>query len=91
MKCDTAKAKYAITLQSDKHAHALTTQSVTDQRSCENWTQEQIQQRGIVNFADLKDMAETLNWNLNGDASKFVYKFGQSGKDTSAVYAYVFD
>ena len=91
MKCDTAKAKYAITLQSNKRTHALTTQSVTDQRSCENWTQEQMQHRGIVNFADLKDMSETLNWNLNGDASKFVYKFGQSGKDTSTVYAYVFD
>ena len=91
MKCDTAKAKYAITLQSDKHTHALTTQSVTDQRSDGRWTQEQIQQRGIVNFADVKDMAETLNWNLNGDASKFAYRFGQSGKDTSTVYAYVFD
>ena len=91
MKCDTAKAKYVITLQSNKRTHALTTQSVTDQRSDEGWTQEQIQQRGIVNFANLNDMAETLNWNLNGDASKFVYKFGQSGKDTSTVYAYVFD
>ena len=91
MKCDTAKAKYAITLQINKHTHALTTQSVTDQRICESWTQEQIQQRGIVNFADLKDMAETLNWNLNGDVSKFVYRFGQSGRDTSTVYACVFD
>lgn len=91
MKCDTAKAKYAIMLQSNKHTHALTTQSVIDQRSCESWTQEQMHQRGIVNFADVKDMAETLNWNLNGDASKFVYKFGQSGKDTSTVYAYIFD
>lgn len=91
MKCNTVKAKYAITLQSNKHTRTLTTQSVTDQRSGEEWTQEHMQQRGIVNFADLKDLAETLNWNLNGNASKFVYRFGQSGRDTSTVYAYVFD
>lgn len=91
MKRNTAKAKFAITLISNKRTHALTTEIVTDQRTGEEWTQEQIQERGITSFSDLKDLAETLNWNLNGDSSKFFYKFGQSGKDTSTVYAYVFD
>ena len=39
----------------------------------------------------MDDVKETLNWNLNGDDSKYQFKWGQSGKGISEGYAYIFD
>ena len=55
------------------------------------WNRQQIAERGIERFGDLNDMTETLNWNLNGDSSKFKFVWGQSGRSGSTGYAYVYD
>lgn len=39
----------------------------------------------------MNDVKETLNWNLNGDDSKYQFKWRQSGKEISEGYAYILD
>ena len=39
----------------------------------------------------MEDMKETLNWNLNGDGSKYQFKWGQGTKDCTEGVAYIFD
>jgi hypothetical protein len=56
----------------------IITTSVYDHRTGTFWTQEQISERGIESFASVADLKVVLNWNLNGDESK--YRF--SWKDT---------
>ena len=34
---------------------------------------------------------ETLNWNLNGDSSKYQFKWGRSGKETTQGKVYIFE
>ncbi len=93
------KAKLIITVESYKnkspikdnpHIKILTT-SVYDNRTNEFWSKERIEERGIEGFLDLEDLKETLNWNLNGDSSKYQFTWGQSSKETSEGKAYVFD
>ena len=84
-------AKLIIDVESNKHTKEIKTKTVFDNRTQKYWTEEQIQERRIVWFLNLSDLKETLNWNLNGDISKFQIKWGQSGKDTSEGRAYVFD
>lgn len=84
-------AKLIITLRSNKKTKEIRTESVYDNRTQDYWTEKQIQERGIVSFLNLDDLKETLNWNLNGDSLKFQFKWGQSGKNTSEGYAYIFD
>ena len=90
-KTDLSKAKFIITLDSDKSTHKIKTLDVKDQRTCKAWTCDQIKERGITDFLNIEDMSETLNWNLGGCLSKFRYSFGQSNKSTSTICAYVFD
>lgn len=52
---------------------------------------EQIRERGVKNFNDLQDLRATLNWNLNGDSAKYQFRWGQSGRNGTTGYAYVFD
>lgn len=82
-------AKLVVTAVIDKTTGKIRTESVFDRRNDEYWTPEHIGSRGIWDFSDLHDFEDTLNWNLNGDGSKFGRRFGQSGKDTSVVYGYV--
>lgn len=90
----TANAKLIIEVESRKNADAtrgeLVTQSVFDNRTQDYWTVEQIHERGIENFCNLDDLKESANWNLNGDNSKYRFKWGQSGKIRSTGYAYIF-
>lgn len=83
-------AKLIINIESNKHTKEIKTVSVFDSRTQKYWTEEQIKERGIVRFLNLSDLKETLNWNLNGDSSKYQFKWGQSGKNISEGVAYVF-
>lgn len=85
-------AKLVVTVRGNKHfsPHSIETVSVFDNRTQKYWTAERIHERGIERFLDVADMKETLNWNLNGDASKYQFKWGQSVKGVSEGRAYVF-
>lgn len=93
------KAKLVITVESYKdkpivndNPHiTIRTVSVYDNRTNEFWNEERIKERGIVNFLNVEDLKETLNWNLNGDSSKYQFKWGQSIKSKSEGKAYIFD
>lgn len=89
MKADGAKL--CVYVSSHKRTHEITTVSVFDMRTKTNWTDKQIEERGISRFLNLTDMKETLNWNLCGDSSKYRFKFGTSGKTHSAGIALIFD
>lgn len=85
------KAKLIVSVESYKQTKEITTVSVFDNRTQKYWTEEQVKERGIVRFLDLSDLKETLNWNLNGDSSKYRFKWGQSGGGVSEGQAYIFD
>ena len=84
------KAKLVIKVEGNKPTREIVTKSVFDNRTQTYWTDERIQERGIRKFLNMEDMKETLNWNLNGDSSKFQFKWGQSSKDSTEGLAYVF-
>ena len=86
----TQNAKLVVTVESNKRTHEIKTVSVFDNRTQEFWTEEKIKERGIQRFLNTDDMKETLNWNLNGDSSKYQFKWGMSGKEISEGRAYVF-
>lgn len=86
-----SKAKLVVKVVGNKKTKEIETISVFDNRTGEYWSKERIEERGITKFLHLDDLKETLNWNLNGDSSKFQFKWGQSGKETSDGTAYVFD
>jgi hypothetical protein len=83
-------AKFIITVESNKKEDSIETVSVFDNRSQEYMTEEYISERGIQSFLDIKDLKETLNWNLNGDSAKYQFKWGQSTKYKSEGRAYIF-
>lgn len=83
-------AKFVIEVESDKKTKALRTISVFDNRTQEYKTEEFIKERGISWFLDLDDLKQTLNWNLNGDSSKYQFSWGQSSKIKSSGRAYVY-
>ena len=86
-----ANAKLVVNIESDKLTKKIKTVSVFDNRTQNYWTDEQIRKRGITRFLNLDDLKETLNWNLNGDSSRYQFKWGQSGKYISNGCAYIFD
>lgn len=83
-------AKLIVTVESDKRTRAIKTTSVFDNRTQEHWTEEKIRARGIETFLDVDDLKATLNWNLNGDTSKYQFAWGQSGKISSEGQACIF-
>ena len=85
------KAKLVIKVDSDRIKGIITTVSVFDNRTQVYWLKDKIQERGIIYFLNIQDMKETLNWNLNGDESKYQFKWGQSGSKHSEGIAYIFD
>lgn len=85
------KAKLVVRVESNKQTHKIKTVSVFDNRTQEHWSEERIKERGIEWFLHIDDMKETLNWNLNGDSSKYQFKWGQSGKEISEGIACVFE
>ena len=92
MRTKTLKnAKLIVKVESNKATNDIKTISVFDNRTKEFWTEKQIKERGITNFLDMEDIKETLNWNLNGDSSKYQFKWGQSYVGRSEGVAYIFD
>lgn len=85
------KAKLIVGVESYKQTKEITTVFVFGNRTQKYWTEEQVKERGIVRFLNLSDLKETLNWNLNGDSSKYQFKWGQSGGGVSEGQAYIFD
>ena len=84
-------AKLIVKIVSNKITNKIITESVYDNRIQTFWDKERIKERGIQYFLNMNDVKETLNWNLNGDDSKYQFKWGQSGKGISEGYAYIFD
>lgn len=83
-------AKYIIQVESDKATKHIHTLSVYDTKNEVYKDTEFIQERGITWFLNVDDLKETLNWNLNGDGSKYQFKWGQSSKTKSEGLAYIF-
>lgn len=84
-------AKIIVTVEGNKRTKKIKTISAYDNRTKENLTAEYIKERGIESFLDLNDLKETLNWNLNGDSSKYQFKWGQSGNGITEGIAYIFN
>lgn len=84
-------AKLIVTIRSIKDDYQIKTISVFDNRKNINWTEQEVKERNIEFFLNLQDLKETLNWNLNGDSSKYQFQWGQSGKYDSEGRAYIFD
>ena len=78
---------YKITVESDKATRQLRTLSVKDKDG--NDCNKLIESRGVGSFNDVNDMKDTLNWNLNGDSSKYKFQWGQGDNQTHLGYAYV--
>ena len=92
MRTKTLKnAKLVVSVESNKETGRIRTVSVYDNRTNTFWDRERIAERGILSFYGVDDMKETLNWNLNGDSSKYQFGWGQSSKLTSDGKAYIFD
>ena len=86
-----SNAKFIVRVESDKNTKQIKTVSVLNNRTNEYKDEKFIQDRGITWFLNLDDLKETLNWNLNGDSSKYVFKWGQSSKTNSDGIVYIFD
>lgn len=84
-------AKLVVTLQSKRGSNSLNTVSVYDNRQNKEWSAEKIKERGIVNFNDLDDAKDTLNWCVDGDSAKYQFVWAHNGSTTSTGYAYIFD
>lgn len=84
-------AKLVIKVESKKGTQEINTISVFDNRTQENWGEERIKERGVEHFLNVEHLKETLNWNLNGDSSKYQFKWGQSVNGNSEGLAYIFD
>ena len=85
------KAKLVVAVRGNKYTGIIRTISVFDNRTQQYLPREYICERGIVWFLNMDDMKETLNWNLNGNSSKFQLKWGQTAKGSSEGLAFVFD
>lgn len=84
-------AKLVISVESEGiQSGKIKTVSVFDNRTQQYWTEAQIKERGIVWFLSVEDMKQTLNWNLNGDESKYQFKWGRTTGGISEGKAYVF-
>ena len=83
-------AKLIVTVESNKVDKKINTISVYDNIEQRYWMDNEILERGITWFLDINDMEETLNWNLNGDNSKYQFKWGQTTKCKSEGRAYIF-
>lgn len=83
-------AKFIVTVESI-NKNSIETVSIFDTRSKEYLTENYIHKRNVKSFLDMEDLKETSNWNLNGDSSKYQFKWSQTGKYKSEGRAYIFD
>lgn len=90
MKRSAKEPKLVVDVVSYKGSEKIITAKVFDNRTKSYWTQEQIEERGITWFLNMADMKETLNWNLNGDESKYRFKWGHTNKEYSEGRACIY-
>ena len=85
------KAKLIIKVLGKKDTKEIKTISVYDNRIKEFLSKEDIKERNIEWFLNIEHLKETLNWNLNGDSSKYQFTWGQRDNNYVEGVAYVFD
>lgn len=99
------KAKYVVSVVSEKATRNITIKAVFDKKAGKYLTHEEIVSRGLRDYVygdvrnkdgyicrtALDGLKEDLNWMLNGNSSKYQFSWGQSGKTTTDGTAYVFD
>ena len=68
------KAKLIIKVLGKKDTKEIKTISVYDNRIQEFLSEEYIKERNIEWFLNIEHLKETLNWNLNGNSSKYQFK-----------------
>jgi len=85
------KAKLIVKVIGSKKDRTINTESVFDNRTDSYWSRQQIKERGIERFISLDDLKESLNWNLNGNASLYQFKWGQGSTEETEGIAYIFD
>lgn len=91
MKTKTLKfAKFIIKIESNLTNKTIKTINVFDNRILQYKSDFYIVERNIKDFINVSDMKETLNWNLNGDSTKFQFKWGQRSKKYCEGVAYIF-
>lgn len=83
-------AKLVVTVESAGKNDWIRTVRVYDNRIQSYRSEEYIHERGIERFLNLSDMKETLNWNLNGDASKYRFQWIRTSNGVSEGEAYIF-
>lgn len=81
-----SKAKLVIRVQSDPGTKNIETVNVFDNRTNTNWSNSQIEERGITWFIDFDNMKESLNWYLNGDETKFQFKWVNQTEGIAFVF-----
>lgn len=84
-------SKLIIKVIANKNTKQIETISVYDNRKNKYLSKEYIQERGIKWFLNVEHLKETLNWNLNGDSSKYQFKWGQRDGSFVEGIAYIFD
>lgn len=84
------KAKLIIKVMGNKKSKEIKTISVFDNRIQQFLNEEYIKERNIKTFLNVDDMKETLNWNLNGDETKYQFKWGQRDNNYVEGIAYIF-
>ena len=84
------KAKIIITVESVKGENIIRALTLYDNR-IQKYRNNYLSERNAEYFLDMEDMKQTLNWNFNGDDSKYYFKWGQTVNGYSTGVAYIFD
>lgn len=82
--------KLRLDLISSRETGRIRTTRIHDMRTGKDWTAEHAAERGVLHFASLSDMVESINWNVNGDSRRFRYTFGPRTNDGTPITAYVY-
>lgn len=89
---NTKDLKFIVTVESSKNSSFIKTIGIKDTRTNKELKDDYINKRGITNFSDLKDLKETLNWNLNGCSMKYTFRWCGTTKNGNSIgTAYVFN
>ena len=84
-------AKYVVKITCEGVGEPLFTAMVKDNKRNGQLDDSEIEDRGIWAFGSLKDLKETLNWNLNGDEDKYLFRWDYHCSEYHVGTALVFD
>ena len=84
-------AKYVVKIVTEGVGEPLFTAMVKDNKRNRQLENSEIEDRGIWAFGNLRDLKETLNWNLNGDEDKYMFLWDYHCKKFHVGTALVFD